>query len=415
MGAGVTTYASSLTAATIVMPEPRQGFLQTVVGSDCNAEWTLRGATDILIKGAELGTNCKVKAYGNDGGKDNTLSLTIDFGLDLACNIDRTVQMNKNSMNVNSSPVLEFDESFKIITIIMSKCNDAVHVAESFPDTQSIEIITGKGDDVITIGTVGDSFENRIHAPVVVDAGKGGDDRLIIRDDKSPSHKKQQVTPNLIRGIHESELDSVAYDGVENLEMFFEYADALVSSTSKDSSLSINCTRESSIQVVTTQGPIFLDTGEGDDQIEIFGLGGNARVLGGAGKDKLLIDSRSSEGGFNTIDGYEVIWDGGSGDDELETFFVSSGVTNIMISGDNEGSNIVNSHCPPVACTVLSRDTFLANIQDPDDTNAAVERLSIDKDTQSITSLRLFLHKGNNSVFFDDTIATMGEFFARVL
>ena len=61
VGRGVTLFTpSSITNAEIVMPSPVQDFLETTVGSNCNATWTITGSTDLLIKGRELGKNCKV-------------------------------------------------------------------------------------------------------------------------------------------------------------------------------------------------------------------------------------------------------------------------------------------------------------------------------------------------------------------
>lgn len=85
-------------------------------------------------------------------------------------------------------------------------------------------------------------------------------------------------------------------------------------------------------------------------------------------------------------------------------YLVSAGTTNLNVVGDNNDVNVLVARCSNVACTVLSRETFLANIHRPEDKNTTLERINIDS-TASITSLLLYLNGGENSVHFDDTIA----------
>jgi hypothetical protein len=109
-----------------------------------------------------------------------------------------------------------------------------------------------------------------------------------------------------------------------------------------------------------------IDTGGDNDSIQIYGLGlgTNATILGGSGNDTLKIDGRSGQYPLvkNSIDGSSLNWNGGSDTDRLEAYFVSAGNTNLNLFGDNDGPNYVTLNCADIACVVLSRDTFLANM-----------------------------------------------------
>jgi hypothetical protein len=109
------------------------------------------------------------------------------------------------------------------------------------------------------------------------------------------------------------------------------------------------------------------------------------------------------------MNGTRIDWNGGEGDDMVEMYFVSAGSTNLNIIGDADGTNEVIANCADLPCTILSRQTFLANIHDPGLSNSTVERISVDE-TASITSLILHLNSGENSVSFDDTFAEMEVF-----
>ena len=97
---------------------------------------------------------------------------------------------------------------------------------------------------------------------------------------------------------------------------------------------------------------------------------------------------------------------GGIHDDSVNTYFVSAGTTNLNLVDDNFGQNEAIIRCADIACTILSRETFLANIHDRYDNETTLERVNIMGD-QLITQLVLFLNGGNNSVHFDDAIASM--------
>jgi hypothetical protein len=115
-----------------------------------------------------------------------------------------------------------------------------------------------------------------------------------------------------------------------------------------------------------------ISGGSGDDLVQIFGLrfGTIATVLGGGGNDTLKIDGRCGESYNtlpiqNTLDGTSLYWNGGAdeGDDDIvDMYFVSAGNTQLNLLGDNLGHNYVTLRCADIACVILSRDTFLANM-----------------------------------------------------
>ncbi len=121
--------------------------------------------------------------------------------------------------------------------------------------------------------------------------------------------------------------------------------------------------------VTTNLHSVNINTGDGNDLIQIYGLGfgTNATVLGGRGNDTLQVDGRVGEVSDplfvrNSMDGTALSWNGGAGEDNIEMHFVSTGNSSVTILGDNDGPNYVTLQCSNIACIILSRDTFLANI-----------------------------------------------------
>jgi hypothetical protein len=152
---------------------------------------------------------------------------------------------------------------------------------------------------------------------------------------------------------------------------------------------------------------VFIDTGGGDDVITIDALRGNGTIFGGPGNDKLFLDGRDTSFGYelhNTFDGTSLDWNGGEGDDTVELYFVSAGMTNLNIVGDSDGVNTMTARCTDLACTILSRAMFLANIQKPGTLIATIERVNIDGGS-TMTNVHLYLNDGENRVYFDNTFA----------
>jgi hypothetical protein len=107
------------------------------------------------------------------------------------------------------------------------------------------------------------------------------------------------------------------------------------------------------------------------------------------------------------MDGSHLDWNGGGGNDTVDVYFVSIGTTNLNIFGD--GSEQVIARCPDETCTVLFRETFLANIYSPGHYQPSIERINLEP-TASITNTLLYLNGGDNSVHFDDTFSIVDVF-----
>ena len=337
-------------------------------------------------------------------------------------------------MNINGA-ILNYGRPFKDIVLIMSKCDDIVRIKKTYNDSSLIDITSGTGNDTIEIGVEGGGMENRIYSNLIVDAGDGTD-YLLIHDDGSTTSKDIDVRFNLMRGFdgvdskgnssstNTSSGTEIFLFGVEQISMNLGPFDNVVNIASTPTDSTLNVTSQGGadfIHVISTQGSLILHTGSGNDNvtvdamashtsllidsgadndsIQIYGLGykGNATILGGDGEDKLYVDSRSSEEGVlrNKMNGTTLSWNGGDGADELVMYFVSTGSSNLNIIGDNSEGNEVILHCPDIACTVLSRDTFIANIHDPGNLDGSLERLNLDN-SAIISSLILKLHEGNN-------------------
>jgi hypothetical protein len=122
-----------------------------------------------------------------------------------------------------------------------------------------------------------------------------------------------------------------------------------------------------SLQITTTATcTMAIDTGADNDFIEIFGLGfgTNGTVLGGSGSDTLTIDGRDYASPIlrNLMDGSTLNWNGGADEDIVIINLTSAGNTNFNLFGDSSMKNYMELNCPDVACVILSRDTFLANM-----------------------------------------------------
>ena len=427
VGMGVTSYRSStLNSAKMIFPTPIQDALTTIIGSECDTRWELVGHTNMEIRGDQIKPGCDIAALGNQTDS----ILTVDFGLETIgenCAQGYEIEVDEGQMVINGA-TLTYGSPFKDIILIMSACNDIVHIKKTFKDSSLIDINTGGGNDTIIIGVENTGFEDQISSNLVVDAGNGMDYLLIYDEGSEP--KDIDVKFNLLRGLdgadyrNSTNFTDIFYFNVEQFSMNLGTSDNVVhvSSTGQDSTVNITSQGGADfINVTSTQGSLnlhtgsgndnvtvhttanftslFVDAGDDEDWIQVYGLGygADATVHGGSDNDVLYVDPRSSEGeGRNKMNGTILSWDGGHGNDGLEMFFVSTGFTNLNVFGDNQDTNEIIVHCPDVVCTVLSRDTFLANIHDPGNPIGSLERLNIDKASSEISSLLLFLHEGNN-------------------
>lgn len=129
---------------TLTLPTPPQEFLTTFI-TDCNSFWLINDYTNIEILGNKILPECHVKVKGLD---TVDALLTVDFSIDdTTCTEGGySVELDKGTMVINDSAMIEFGEAFKNIIIIMSPCKDVVRIKETYSDTLSVLIKGGAGN-----------------------------------------------------------------------------------------------------------------------------------------------------------------------------------------------------------------------------------------------------------------------------
>jgi hypothetical protein len=236
--------------------------------------------------------------------------------------------------------------------------NDRIEVDLAHEDQT---IATNSGNDTIIIHSVHD------RTMLTINAGESGTSRL--HDDHNyieidglfaasamiiGGHGNDFITVN---NLTSSEDFSTSALFNRERSLFASYSLFNISTGKGDDSLYFKTTPACTMQI---------DTGDDNDVIQFYGLGlgSNATVLGGSGNDTLKIDGRGGQYALdkNTMDRTSLNWNGGGDEDRLEAFFVSAGNTNLNLFGDSDGPNYVTLNCADIACIVLSRDTFLANM-----------------------------------------------------
>lgn len=148
----------------------------------------------------------------------------------------------------------------------------------------------------------------------------------------------------------------------------------------------------------------------GNDTIEFLGLqpGTKGRVNGQGDNDTLIVDgTRTSLN--NSFDDTELEWSGGLGDDKLIMKFASFGNMDVNVINDQSGSNTMELECDAIDCSLLSRETFLANIRNMTDDSTSVERINV-REAGTINKILVNLNEGLNRIFFDDTFSQMDVF-----
>jgi len=248
---------------------------------------------------------------------------------------------------------------------------------------------------------------------MIVQGGESNDTLNII-DSGSALNKTGELKSSFLVGLFPLSGTDFSYSGFEiiNLDLSSGVNTFTVASTARDSETTVTAGPENdSLTVTTTQGDFYLYAGNGDDAIAVYGLGEDTLgvVYGQNGNDTLTVDGRTSAEG-NLFDKTRLRWSGGMNDDKLLVNFTSFGTSNLDIFGDKNGTNTLTIDCPDLSCSILSRENFIANIQDMEDDETSVERINIDKTSTSgvsIIRVQLRLNDGENQVFFDDTFAPM--------
>lgn len=198
---------------------------------------TLDGYTNILLYGNEVRSNCNIVA---EGTTQADAVITVDFGTG-SCT-GNTVTLDEGIIKIDGNKVVSFGSSFKDIIFIMSSCDDQVFITKSYRDASSIEINGADGNDSIELGDASQGLESLVFANIILDGGKGTNDKLTVHDESSKISKPGiEIRPTLMTGIHGNAKQTISYFDVEdlNIELGNSPADITVFSTAKNTSLTL--------------------------------------------------------------------------------------------------------------------------------------------------------------------------------
>ena len=313
---------------------------------------TLDSKNNVSVHSVQGNLSIECLNTGHDFG-DNVIEISNSFG-------DVTIQTSNSNSDVSTEKV---DGDLSIDCL--NSGNDRIEANLIKGDQK---IVTNAGNDTIIIHSVHRESMLTIIAGDVGANPTGNDNNRIEIDGLLEANA-------LITGGHGS--DVIILNNATEAILMEESSSKLIQ---RDRSLKVSSKSASSyflnistgtgkdeLHIKTTPScSMEIDTGDDNDSIHIYGLGfgTNATVLGGSGNDNLTIDGR--DGGLehvkNTMDGTSLNWNGGLGEDILETYFVSAGNTKLTLFDDKHGPNTVIINCANISCVVLSRDTFLANM-----------------------------------------------------
>lgn len=198
---------------------------------------TLDGYTNILVYGNEVRSNCKIIAQGTSQAD---AVITVDFGSG-ACTGNK-VTLDEGIITIDGNEVVSFGSPFKDIIFIMSSCDDQVFISKTYSDASSIEINGADGNDIIELGDASQGLESLHFANIILDGGKGTNDKLMVHDKSSNMLKPGvEIRPTLITGIHGSAKQTISHFDVEdlNIELGTSPANVMVFSTAKNTSLTL--------------------------------------------------------------------------------------------------------------------------------------------------------------------------------
>ena len=236
----------------VQLPVPVQDYLTTYVTS-CDSVWEIVGHTNIEVKGREISSDCDINVPGTTS-VDATL--VVDFGIDLEnCSNGYSVTLDEGVLIVQGARI-EFGRPFKIIDLIMSPCDDIVHIKKTYDDTIDVFITGGGGNDKIELGEVNTVFEDLIHSNIVINARKEGSNYEIdVHDESSSDSKVVEVVPNGIIGFHEFNNKTIAYPpfGIDNVTLRLgENTDLNIENTANDVSLIIKTSEQGNVSCLSS-------------------------------------------------------------------------------------------------------------------------------------------------------------------
>jgi len=186
-----------------------------------------------------------------------------------------------------------------------------------------------------------------------------------------------------------------------------------VESTAQDSTTYIRGQdNDDFFYIKETIGDLNLFAGGGQDQLYVYGLGekSTARLFGDNGNDTLIVDGTgfTATKPVNSLQQSTLQWDGGVGQDTATIQLSSVGDFTMDILGDTDGMRLT-VYCDNYDSVMLSRVNFLANIHNTSHENSTIERINL-LGAARLNSIAVFLGEGNNSMYFDDTMAAIDVF-----
>lgn len=306
----------------------------------------------------------------------NFVHLNVDATVD---NFNLTISYNNSNSNYihsssTSGPLNIFSYGQSLDAITVNNNRGGVFVQTSGGD-KTVTVDTVIGDLRIDFDNTGnDQIEARNVTGDQTIATSAGHDTIIVHsvyEDTLLTILGGETNSIVINGLLEANavIQGGNGDDIVIINNATEASTTLaVSSGVKSRFLNVTTlSGRDSLQFTTTGTcTMAIDTGADNDFIEIFGLGfgTNGTVLGGSGNDTLTIDGQDYASSIlgNLMDGSTLNWNGGDGEDLVKINFASAGNTDLNLFGDSSMKNYMELNCPDVACVILSRDTFLANM-----------------------------------------------------
>ena len=181
----------------LVTPKPELGSLTTSFSGGCDANWKIKGYTNLEVKASQIDPNCKINALQGVG----KAKLVIDFRpkASATCSNGNHVIVTADSLLKYSvvriakvggrdwNSEIKVGKNFREIELLMTDCSDNVDILKTSQFSGGIVVRTGAGTDVVRVGN-GDIGLDSIFKNVFVYGGEG-QDTLIVNDAGSQKKK----------------------------------------------------------------------------------------------------------------------------------------------------------------------------------------------------------------------------------
>jgi len=285
------------------------------------------------------------------------------------------------------------------------------------PGVGEVTVYAGSGSDDITLGKKTNVGLDQIFINISIHAGDGFD-RLFVDDTGSTAAKESIVSATSIIGLLGDPTARIIYSLLEVIDISASKGSnrMTIVSTPADSKAYVNFLDSPDEAIVHGTGDRSSLTilGRGGNDIFLFYQLGNetlATVYGDNGDDSLYVDGTGNrtEPPVNHFTGSQIRWSGGNNDDTMHANLSTSGTSLFDIFDDLNGINKLIIECSNKDTTLLSRETFVANVHDMYNEYSTIERINV-LSTARLDTITISLGEGNNSMYFDDTMAAIDVF-----